>query len=303
MTIYNTISQLLPTGLTLPNEPMSRHTSFKIGGPAEVYAMPETTSQLQQIWQACLKNNWPVTVLGGGCNVLVSDAGIKGVVIATGNMKQIHIDHDAQTITAGSGTRLGTLAEAACKAGLSGLEFASGIPGTVGGAVYMNAGAYGHEIKDVCEAVQALLPTGETPLYERAQLGLAYRTSRFQSTNEIITAATFRLTPKNPEEIRAYTTELNNRRKQSQPLDYPSAGSAFKRPAIQGVYAARLIDDHGLKGLTIGGAQVSEKHAGFIINKAGATANDVTNLIAKIQETIQAKSGIKLEPEVQLLGF
>ena len=295
------IRRLLPEGLVFANEPMSRHTSFKIGGPAEVYVTPENTQQIAAVWQACLDASYPITILGDGCNVLVADTGIKGVVIATSRMN--HIEANAPYITAGSGTKLARLAEAACKAGLTGLEFASGIPGTVGGAVYMNAGAYYHDTEEVCEWVEALYPDGTVQTYTRGQLGFAYRTSRFQKEKAIITQASFRLTPGNPEDIRANMTDLNNRRRRSQPLEYPSAGSAFKRPTIEGAYAAKLIDDNGLKGFTIGGAQVSEKHAGFIVNKGNATAADVQALIKAIQEKIHNSSGIWLEPEIQMLGF
>jgi len=280
---------------------MSRHTSFRIGGPAEVYVTPENTRQLHTVWQACRQAGIPVTVLGDGCNVLAADSGIKGVVVATALMNQVQVD--APFITAGSGTKLARLAETACKTGLAGLEFASGIPATVGGAVYMNAGAYKSEIKDVCESVEVLLPDGNIATYERGLLGFGYRTSRFQNEDEIITAARFKLTPGCPDEIRATMNDLNNRRRTTQPLDYPSAGSAFKRPAKEGYYAAKLIDDNGLKGFTIGGAQVSEKHAGFIINKGNAKASDVLALMKAVQEKVYKSSGIWLEPEVQMLGF
>jgi len=301
MTVYDVIHPLLPEGLVLANEPMSTHTSFKIGGPAEVYVTPENTSQMSKVWQACTDAGYPITVLGGGCNVLVSDQGIKGVVIVTNRMSNIEVD--AEYITAGSGTRLARLADTACKAGLSGLEFASGIPGTVGGAVYMNAGAYNYDIQTVCDSVEVLQPDGRVMSYARKLLGFDYRTSRFQGEDTIITAARFKLTYGNPEDIRAKMNDLNRQRRDSQPLDYPSAGSAFKRPAIEGVYAARLIDDNGLKGFAVGGAQVSEKHAGFIINKGNATAADVLALIEAIKEKIYKSSGIWLESEVQMLGF
>jgi len=299
MTVYDTIRPLLPKGLVLADEPMSRHTSFKIGGPAEVYATPENTHQLKQIWQACLNKGYPVTILGDGCNVLAADEGIKGVVIATNRMNQIEVN--APYLTAGSGTKMARMAETACKAGLAGLEFASGIPGTVGGGVFMNAGAYGQDMQAVCESVEALLPDGSLISYPREQLGFSYRTSRFQKERAIITSATFKLTPANPEDIRAKMALLNNRRRESQPLSYPSAGSAFKRPAKEGLYASKMIDDCGLKGFTIGGAQVSEKHAGFIINTGNATAADVKNLMEAIRDKVHKAYGVWLEPEVQMI--
>ena len=301
MTVYDAMRPLLPEGLVLANEPMSRHTSFKIGGPAEVYVTPENSQQLAEIWQACQLKGYPVTVLGDGCNVLVADEGIKGVVITTNRMN--HIEADAPFLTAGSGTKMARLAETACKAGLKGLEFASGIPGTVGGGVFMNAGAYGHEMKDVCESVDVLLPDGNVLTYPRESLGLSYRTSRFQGEKCIITAVKFKLAPGNPEEIRAHMNDLNSRRRASQPLSYPSAGSAFKRPAQEGFYASRMVDECGLKGFTVGGAQVSEKHAGFIINTGNATAADVIGLMEAVREKVHKTYGIWLTPEVQMLGF
>jgi len=299
MTAYNIIQTLLPEGLVLTNEPMSRHTSFKIGGPAEVYATPENAQQASKVWLTCLNAGLPITILGDGCNVLVSDDGIKGVVLATTRMNTIEIDNT--TITAGSGVKMSRLADTACKAGLKGLEFASGIPGTVGGGIYMNAGAYGHDIKDVCQSVEALLPDGTIKTY--TEMGFTYRTSRFQKEKAIITKATFNLTPASQDEIKAKMTDLNTRRKNSQPLNFPSAGSTFKRPQVKDKYASKLIDEAGLKGYTIGGAQVSEKHAGFVINTGNATAKDVLAVMADVQEKVHKTTGIWLEPEVQMLGF
>ena len=301
MTTFEAIRPLLPEGLVLADELLSRHTSFKIGGPAEVYVTPENSQQMAKVWRACQEAGYAVTILGDGCNVLVSDDGIKGVVFATGRMN--NIDVEGHNITAGSGTKLSRLAEAACKAGLKGLEFASGIPGTVGGAVFMNAGAYEHDIQEVCEYVEALHPDGKTVWYDKEALGFGYRASRFQNETAIITSAKFKLTPANIDEIRTEMNNLNSKRRDKQPLNYPSAGSTFKRPAQKGWYASRMIDENGLKGLTVGGAQVSEKHAGFIINKGGATAADVIALMKAVQEKIHQATGIWLEPEVQMLGF
>lgn len=301
MTVYDNIRSLLPQGMVLADEPMSRHTSFKIGGPAEVYVTPENTMQMSTIWEACQEAGYPITILGAGCNVLVADEGIKGVVVTTKRVNQIKIE--APFITVGSGAKLAGLADAACKAGLAGLEFASGIPGTVGGAVYMNAGAFNSDMQAVCESVEVLLPDGRVLNYARKLLDFGYRASRFQGENTIITAARFKLAPGKSEEIEAKMNDLNNRRRITQPLSYPSAGSAFKRPAIEGQYASKLIDEAGLKGFTIGGAQVSEKHTGFIINKGNATAADVLALMEAIKEKVYTSSGIWLEPEVQMIGF
>jgi len=280
---------------------MSKHTSFKIGGPAEIFVTPENTSQLSSVWKTCLEKNLQVTILGGGNNVLVSDDGIKGVVIVTEKMNRIEINKNE--ITAESGTKLHTLADAAQKASLSGLEFAHGIPGTVGGAVFMNAGAYNHEIKDICESVTTLLPSGEIISHEKQFLDFGYRKSRFQKESAIITEARFRLESKSPNEIKSYMDELMSKRRSTQPLDKKSAGSTFKRPSQPNYYAAKMIDECGLKGFTVGGAQVSTKHAGFVINTGSATAADVLALMDAIREKVHAATGILLEPEVQMLGF
>jgi len=299
--MYDIFKTLMPANLVLFNEPMRGHTSFKIGGAADVFVTPETPLQLTAVWKACLERGLPVIVLGGGNNVLVSDAGIRGVVIATGKMTEITVS--GMSINAAAGATMGKLADTACKAGLSGLEFAHGIPGTVGGGVYMNAGAYRGEMKDVCTKVTALLPDGETVCYNKADLGLAYRTSRFHNEDAIILKAEFSLTPKPQEEIRATMDDLKTRRRDSQPIEERSAGSTFKRPKVEGMYAARMIEDCGLKGFTIGGAQVSTKHSGFVINIGNATAEDVLRLMDAVQEKIHAQTGIWLEPEVELLGF
>ncbi|MCL2570829.1 MAG: UDP-N-acetylmuramate dehydrogenase [Defluviitaleaceae bacterium] len=301
MTAFNVISPLLPEGLVLADEPMARHTSFGIGGPAEVYVTPRNSNEITKVWKACIEASFKVTVLGKGNNVLVSDDGIKGVVIVTTKMNNIHVD--GNYITAGSGTNLRKLADAAYEASLGEMEFASGIPGTVGGAIYMNAGAYKHEIKDICESVTALYANGELVTHEKESLAFGYRKSRFQHEDAIITEAKFLLPSKNKDEIKAKMTNLNGLRRDSQPLDKHSAGSTFKRPKAEGMYAAKMIDDCGLKGFTIGGAQVSEKHAGFVVNIGNATAKDVLSLIEQIQDKVHQATHIWLEPEVQMIGF
>jgi len=299
MAVFDAICPLLPEGLVFAGEPMSRHTSFKIGGAAEVYVTPENVHQLRDVWQACQRGGYLMTVLGDGCNVLVADEGVPGVVVSTNRMSYIEVS--APYVTAYSGARMARLAEVACRAGLAGLEFASGIPGTVGGGVFMNAGAYDGEMKNVCENVEVLLPCGSVETYSRDELGFGYRSSRFQGEDAIITAATFLLTPGLPEDIRAKMSDLNSRRRSKQPLNFPSAGSAFKRPAVEGQYAAKMIDECGLKGLAVGGAQVSEKHAGFIVNTGNATATDVKALMRVIIDKVYNTHGIWLEPEVQFL--
>jgi len=281
----------------LENEPMAKYTSFKIGGNAEVLARPKTTDELAKIWQTCRQHDIPFTILGDGTNVLVSDEGIKGVVVLTNKMSSITID--GNKITATAGVRLAKLAEEACKAGLAGLEFASGIPGTVGGAVYMNAGAYGHDISNVCESVKIQTPA-EAVIQPVEQMQFGYRKSKVQQGNQLVLEATFKLTQGDPTKIREEMTSLNNRRRESQPLDYPSAGSTFKRP--EGYFAGKLIQDSGLKGFQIGGAQVSEKHAGFVINKGNATAKDVKDLIEAVRQKVHENFGVWLEPEIRMLG-
>lgn len=278
------------------NEPMSRHTSFKIGGPAQVLARPKTTEELINIWNTCHNENIPLTILGDGTNMLVADEGLKGVVVLTNKMNEVKIN--GTIITAAAGVRLAKLAEEACKENLAGLAFASGIPGTVGGAVYMNAGAYGHEIKDFCQTVQ-MLDNGKSVIVPVEQMGFGYRKSMVQEGRMLVLEATFKLTQGNANEIREEMKNLNNKRRASQPLDYPSAGSTFKRP--EGYFAGKLIEDCGLKGFSIGGAQVSEKHAGFVINKGGATAKDVRDLIEAIRQRVHDRFGVWLEPEVRVL--
>ena len=306
----------------LTDEPLAKHTSFRIGGPAEIFARPKTKEEFCSLWDVCLQHQIPITILGDGTNVLISDSGLKGVVVVTNKMNSITIGNavrNTRTLIALAGARLSKLAETACNAGLSGLEFASGIPGTVGGAVYMNAGAYGNEIKDVCAGVTMLLDNNLAQKYERtlfdpvfnlkkgyvklippSVLEFDYRKSIVQQGGMFILEAIFLLQKSNTQEIREKMNELNNRRRTTQPLDFPSAGSTFKRP--EGFFAGKLIQDSGLRGFSIGGAQVSEKHTGFIINKGGATANDVIALIRAVREKVHADSGIWLEPEVQMFG-
>jgi len=280
---------------------MAGYTSFDIGGPAEVLVMPKNAIELTAVWNTCHLQGFPITILGGGNNVLVADNGIRGVVVVTKHMDEITVD--GNKITAGCGTKLAKLAETACKAGLSGLEFAHGIPGTVGGAIVMNAGAYDGEIKDVCTSVIAVSPKLDVAIFSHEELALGYRTSRFQTEPAVIVEACFELTPKDQKEIRARMDELKTKRREKQPIDKRSAGSTFKRPKQEGIYAAKLIDDCGLKGFTIGGAQVSEKHSGFVINTGNATSQDVLDIMKAIMEKVHAASGIWLEPEVQFLGF
>jgi len=282
----------------LINEPMSRHTSFRVGGPAEILVRPKTTDGLAKIWDICRKHNIPLTIFGDGTNVLVADAGLKGIVVSTNKMNIIKLCKNNR-IYAQAGARLSKVAEVACKAGLAGFEFASGIPGTVGGAVYMNAGAYEHDIGEFCESVTLLKDDIFTK--QGTEMGFGYRKSIAQQDSMLVLEAIFQLSPGKEDDIRAKMTELNNRRRQSQPLDFPSAGSTFKRPT--GHFAGKLIQDSGLKGFAVGGAQVSEKHAGFVINTGNATAQDIFDLIVTVRRHVHEKYNVWLEPEIKLLGF
>ena len=281
------------------NEPMARHTSFQIGGPARLLVRPRSEQELRQALTAAKACGVPCLVIGNGSNLLVPDEGVEALVIRLGGgLDTVNIGADG-TITAGSGALLSAVAVRAQQAGLTGLEFAFGIPGSIGGAVYMNAGAYGGQISDVVESVSCLTRDGQTQTWTAAQADFAYRHSAFQSDSQVITAVRLHLMPGAPEEIRRRMEQIAASRKASQPLELPSAGSAFKRPA--GGYAAALIDQAGLKGTRVGGACVSEKHAGFIVNTGGASCRDVLQLMELVRARVQARTGIELEPEIRLL--
>ncbi len=281
------------------SEPMNRHTSFKIGGPADAYIKVTSLSKLRKILMECKNNNTQYTLLGNGSNVLVDDSGIRGTVIRLdGDFRFITLV-DETTIYCGAGATLAYLCKFALKCGLTGLEFAWGIPGTVGGAVFMNAGAYDGEMKDVVYSVSHISKDGEIGRIDKDNLNFGYRTSVYRTNGCIITGVTLKLKKGNAKEIQAKMDDFMSRRTSKQPLEYPSAGSVFKRP--QGNYAGALIEQCGLKGKTVGGAQVSEKHAGFIINKSDATAADVKNLVKEIQAEVYEKTGYKLECELIIL--
>ena len=279
------------------NEPMHKHTTFKIGGAADVFVTPETKEALLEITEFCKSENIPVTVVGNGSNLLVSDDGIDGVVICTENINYVNLENDV--ITSGAGAFLAVVANTAARESLTGLEFAAGIPGTVGGGTFMNAGAYGGELKDVIETVTALDKDGNIKVFKNAECGFGYRTSVFGG-GYVILEVTFRLKKGNKEEILDTMKDLSQRRRDKQPLEYPSAGSTFKRP--EGYFAGKLIEDAGLKGHSIGGAQVSEKHSGFVINKGGATAQDVLDLVGHIKKQVKEKFGVDLQEEIKLIG-
>ncbi len=278
-------------------EPMSLHTTFRIGGPAQVYAAPADAGQFRSAVALCRACGYPFQVLGRGSNLLVSDEGVRGVVISTENME--HVTASGTRITAQAGVPLAKLARMAAQASLSGLEFAAGIPGSLGGAVVMNAGAYGGEMKDVLTDAVLLLENGDVRSFPVEELELGYRTSRMLRDGSVVLEAAFELVPGDPRAIRAKMDELASARKARQPLEYPSAGSMFKRP--EGYFAGKLIDDAGLRGLTVGGAQVSEKHCGFIINRGGATARDVLKLCDEVSRIVYETTGVRLEREVRYL--
>ena len=284
----------------LENEPMSRHTTFRIGGPADLFVCPEHTEQIVKILQLCREAEVPYFVLGNGSNLLVSDAGYRGVILQLDQNYQA-CRREEERFTVKSGILLAKLAAAAREASCTGLEFASGIPGTVGGGVTMNAGAYGGEIKQRLVSARILTEDLEVRDIEAAGLNLGYRHSRIMEENWIVLGAVFRLMPGNGKEIEAKMTELREQRQEKQPLEYPSAGSTFKRP--EGYFAGKLIMDAGLAGFSVGDAQVSEKHCGFVINRGQATAEQVAALIDTVREQVLQKFGVLLEPEVRYLGF
>ena len=281
-------------------EPMARHTTFRIGGPVRLMALPCSVEEAQGAVQVAHTLGISPLFVGNGSNLLVSDQGVDAFVIKCTGLKELSSPAPGQII-AGSGVLLSQLANYALSLGLTGLEFAHGIPGTVGGGVTMNAGAYGGELCQVIVRTQALTPSGGIQTIEGTDHEFSYRHSAFSDGSRLILSTTLSLTPGNPEEIRARMDDLAQRRREKQPLELPSAGSTFKRP--EGHFAAALIEQCGLKGVGIGGAQVSEKHSGFVVNRGGATADDVRQLMALVQETVLQKTGVALEPEVKCLGF
>lgn len=280
-------------------EPMRRHTTFQTGGPADYYIEPESGEGLARLVRTCREHEIPFTVIGRGSNLLVSDAGVRGVVLRIGE-SMAACDVEETRMTAGAGISLAALAKTAYTAGLTGLEFAAGIPGSLGGAIVMNAGAYGGEMKDVVTAVEVLTREGEIVWLQAECLELGYRTSAVAREGWLVLAAEFSLAEGDPVKIREKMADLAGRRKSKQPLEYPSAGSTFKRP--EGFFAGKLIQDAGLSGYTVGGASVSEKHCGFVINRKDATTADVLAVCRHVTETVQERFGVTLEMEVKLLG-
>ena len=292
------ITGLLPNLELRLNEPMAKHTSLRIGGEAEVMAFPKTVEELAELLKLSALLDCKCAILGAGTNVLAPDEGLSGLVIC---LKDALTGMEAlpeNQIRVMAGVTMSRAAVFAANLGLSGLEFAHGIPGTIGGGVYMNAGAYGGEICQVCHRVQVMDRQGNTRWLSNAEMEFSYRHSVLETSDDLVICAEFTLTPAQPEEIKARMKELIGKRSASQPLDIPSAGSAFKRP--KGGYAAALIDQAGLKGFRVGNAGISEKHAGFAVNLGGATANDVKALLQAVSDRVFEQSGIRLEPEIRI---
>lgn len=292
------LAQKLPHICLKNNEPMSAHTSFRIGGPAEVMAFPKSREELAELLKESALLDCEIAILGAGTNVLAPDDGLPGLTICLKDcLDGIELLSDNR-IAVMAGVTMTRAAVFAANHGLSGMEFAHGIPGTVGGGVYMNAGAYGGEICQICESVEVMSKDGNIRTLSGEQMGFAYRRSVLEETGDLVLRSVFQLTPADPAEIKAKIKELMGKRSASQPLDLPSAGSAFKRPV--GGYAAALIDQAGLKGFAVGGAAISTKHAGFAVNLGGATAADVQKLLSDVSDIVYEKSGIRLEPEVRI---
>ena len=291
-------SRMAPEHILL-NEPMKDHTTFRIGGPADCLILPASMEDVAFVFQCLKRHDIPFVILGNGSNVLVLDKGIRGAVIKF-NSPISAIRKKKNTLTAGAGALLRDVSEFAAENSLSGMEFACGIPGSIGGAVFMNAGAYDGEMKNIVSAVRAISPEGEIMRFSANELDFGYRHSIFQKNNCAICEVDLALTPGDAKEIEEKIAGFTERRESKQPLELPSAGSTFKRP--EGYYAGTLIEQTGLKGFAVGGAQVSDKHAGFVVNKGDATAKDVLDLIGQVQERVFEKHRVKLFPEVRILG-
>ena len=298
-TVFEELAGIVGYENIMADEPMSKHTTFQAGGNADIFVMPQSAEEVRDIVRCLKENDTAFYVTGNGSNLLVSDDGFRGVIVNIGrNISRIVTV--GEEITAGAGAPLIAISNEALSEGLTGMEFASGIPGTLGGACVMNAGAYGGEMKDILKEVTVLDSEGNIKTLPASELELGYRTSSVIKNGYIVLEATMRLEKGDREEIRSYIDELTAKRKSKQPLEYPSAGSTFKRP--EGYFAGKLITDAGLKGVSCGGAQVSEKHAGFIINTGNATAADIMNLIKHVQKTVAEQFGVELEREVRILG-
>lgn len=296
---YEKLSKIVRKEQILEEEPMKKHTTFRIGGPAEYLILPQITEEIADVIKLCRQEEIPWYIVGNGSNLLVADEGVRGVVIQLlRNFNQIQVE--GCQIRMQAGAQNAAVAKRALDASLTGFEFAAGIPGTIGGAVVMNAGAYGGEMKDILKEVTVLDPNGMIRTIPAEELELGYRTSIIARKGYVVLEAVIVLKTGDPKEIKAAMDELKEKRVTKQPLEYPSAGSTFKRP--EGYFAGKLIMDAGLRGFSVGGAQISEKHCGFVINKGNATAKDVTELMDETKKIVMEKFGVALEPEVKRLG-
>ena len=296
---YDKLNNVIAKDSILIDELMSRHTTFRVGGPADFFVTPKAKEEVRDVIRICKEAGMPYYIIGNGSNLLVSDAGYRGVIVQIyKEMNEVKVEGDL--VKAQAGALLSGIAAKALGAELSGFEFASGIPGTIGGACVMNAGAYGGEMKDVLESVTVLTGEGKIIELSRNELELGYRTSVIAKKGYIVLGAVLKLERGDGEKIKTYMDELKEKRVTKQPLEYPSAGSTFKRP--EGYFAGKLIEDAGLRGFQVGGAQVSEKHCGFVINRDHATAADIMELMRQVQIRVKENSGVDLEPEVKRLG-
>lgn len=297
--LYQKLTEWMPEERVKKEEPMRLHTTFRVGGPADLFVSPNSVEEVCKVTALCREEGVPYYIMGNGSNLLVSDQGYRGVIIQF--YKEMNdISVEGTLLRAQAGALLSAVANRALSESLTGFEFAAGIPGTLGGACVMNAGAYGGEMKDVLKAVTVLTQEGEVLTLSNEELELGYRTSVIARKHYIVLEAEIALSEGNKEEIQAVMDDLKERRITKQPLEYPSAGSTFKRP--EGYFAGKLIQDAGLRGFQVGGAQVSEKHCGFVINKDHATAAEIAELIRQVSEKVEAQFGVKLEPEVKRLG-
>ena len=300
MKVKKRLTEKISGSLVQEDAPMAKYTSFRAGGCADLLVQPQNTKELQDVLQILQEEECPHMVLGNGSNVLVKDGGYRGVIVKLGSGFD-YVAVEGNTIRCGSGALLSAVAKAAADAGLTGMECLSGIPGSIGGAVFMNAGAYGGEIKDVLRKVSVISQDGEQlSALDTESLDLGYRHSILQQTGDIVLEAEFMLQPGNETEIKEKMTELKARRNEKQPVNYPSAGSFFKRP--EGYFAGKLVQDADLKGVSVGGAEVSQLHSGFLINKGGATATDIIQLMRIVQAAVMERFGVMLEPEVRIIG-
>ena len=296
MELYKALCEISGEGNVLKDEPMKMHTTFRIGGPADYFIQPSKIEEIRRIVAVCRECSTPYYIMGNGSNLLVGDKGFRGVIVQV--FKQMSdVYADGERVYAQAGALLSKTAAVACEASLTGMEFASGIPGTLGGALRMNAGAYGGEMKQIVESAEVLTSEGEVLNLTNEELGMGYRTSVIAKNDYVALSAVLKLEKGDRQEIRAYMEDLKERRVTKQPLEFGSAGSTFKRP--EGYFAGKLIQDSGMQGYRVGDAQVSEKHCGFVINRGNATAAEVMQLMKDVADRVEEKFGVRLEPEVR----